>query len=518
MFRKKATAITTALVLCGQLLAAPLAAAATADQAIKNITKDPSYTGLVNQLNVDSGIVENFVRDVVNDIDNSKLNDNNYINGVVTRKLLENDTLTKAILSLPKSEYENSKQTVINLGRVMRSELLNNNAASGAAGGGGGAFFSEEFKIRDAGRRAVVESNGKQYIFLSGSQVKEVKAAGKVLDMTFGQVKVSFEPQALDVSTAGGVAAAGLKVAIRTLPDSETKILLEAAAKAGLSRVAGSIYDLSAAAVDDKDQVSTISSFKGAVTVILPVPADFRESAAAGKVKAYFYNEQANGWQLVGGSYDSVAGTISFTTKHFSKYALLEQAAGSEVNTVIKRFSDIEGHWAANDIMYMAERGYVNGAGEGKFQPRALVTRAQFAAMLVNVLGIQGEAEVNFKDVPEGAWYYASVARACQAGLAKGKGQDTFAPEAPITRQEMASMAANAMKYKGKAVAGSLSVLSSFADNGLISDWAKQAAAEAYNLKIIKGKPSDNGLLFAPLDNATRAEAVVMLKNYLDNQ
>lgn len=347
MLRKKVCAVTVSLALSCQLLVAPFAMAATTDEVITNITKDPSYTNLVNQLNVNSSDVEAFVRDVVDSIDPSQLNNNDYIKGVVTNKLLTNETLTDAILSLPSSEFNEAKTTVTQLGNQLRTELLKEPTTPGPVGGGGGG----------------------------------------------GGVPLSEEPKTEELKA---------------------------------------------------------------------------------------------------------------------------EEVTPEAKPVVKKFNDIEGHWAANDIEYMAEQGYINGVGEGKFNPQALVTRAEFVTMLVNVLGLQGEADVSFKDVSKGAWYYSSIAKAHKAGLAKGNGKDTFAPGAPITRQEMAAMVSNAMKYKGISLQADKTVLAAFADSSLIADWAKQAAAEVYVAKIIKGKPTNNKFWFAPKDNTTRAEAAAMLKNLLN--
>ncbi|MEW6698377.1 MAG: S-layer homology domain-containing protein [Bacillota bacterium] len=343
--RKKVCAVTVSLALSCQLLAAPFAMAATTDEVITNITKDPSYTNLVNQLNVNSSDVEAFVRDVVDSIDPGQLNNNDYIKGVVTNKLLTNETLTDAILSLSSSELNEAKNTVTELGNQLRTELLKEPTTPGPVGGGGGGVPSPE----------------------------------------------------------------------------------------------------------------------------VPKPEELKPEEAM-----------------------------------------------PEAKPVVKKFNDIEGHWAANDIEYMAEQGYINGVGEGKFKPQALVTRAEFVTMLVNVLGLQGEADVSFKDVSKGAWYYSNIAKAHKAGLAKGNGKDTFAPGAPITRQEMAAMVSNAMKHKGISPQADKTVLAVFADSSLIADWAKQAAAEVYAAKIIKGKPTNNKFWFAPKDNTTRAEAAAMLKNLLN--
>lgn len=523
MLRKKACAVTLSLALSCQLLIVPMANAGSVDEAVNNIVKDPSYTKVVNQLGVDSNVVEGFVRDVVNKIDKSQINNDSYVKGFVSKELIKNDALSDAVLSLSPDDYANAKDAVKALGNTLRSELANT-ATPGTPGGASGGGTSEKFDLNTSGSRAIVESDGKAYIYLTGTQLKKVKDAGKSLEMQFSDVKLSFSPAALNVGTILDKEDSEFKVRVKTLSDSEIKSLMDAAKNGGVYQPAGDIYDLTAETVEDSSRVNSISTFNGTITVSLPVAADYRNSATAGKLKAYIYNETSKKWDLVGGTFASSSNVMNFETKHFSKYALLEEASKTETkpevqpeNTTTKIFSDIAGHWAAADIQFMADKGYVSGVEADKFQPQALVTRAEFVTMLVNVLDLQGEAEANFKDVNKQAWYYSSVALACKAGLAKGNSQDSFAPGAPITRQEMAAMLVNAMKYKGIAVQADQGVLTNFVDRSQVADWAKSSAAAAFNAKIISGKPAQNGVAFGPRDNTTRAEAVVMLKNFLQN-
>jgi len=179
------------------------------------------------------------------------------------------------------------------------------------------------------------------------------------------------------------------------------------------------------------------------------------------------------------------------------------------------RFTDTPGHWAQKEIDYMAAAGYVSGIGNGAFSPDSPVTRAQFATMLVNALNISSEAEATFTDIPPGAWYHNGVVRAFAAGLVRGLGVGRFAPEDFITREQMAAMMGNALRYKGilSVEAVDESILASFADRESISDWARAAASQAVSKGILKGKPSSGKVNFAPGEQATRAEASVMLKN-----
>ena len=212
----------------------------------------------------------------------------------------------------------------------------------------------------------------------------------------------------------------------------------------------------------------------------------------------------------MGGTYDAATNVIIFTTDRLSKYALMERTAPP-----IKTFTDIKGHWAQSDIEVMAGLGIVQGISEHIFAPEMPVNRAQFAAFLIRSLEIEEASPVtpHFKDLQPDAWYYGAVEGAYAAGLIKGYEDGTFRPEREISREESAALIARALKHAGQEVTVDDidAVLGRFKDANEISAWAKEEAAQAVVSGIIIGRDG----LFAPKDNATRAEAVVMLKRML---
>lgn len=275
-------------------------------------------------------------------------------------------------------------------------------------------------------------------------------------------------------------------------------------------KLAGEVFELTIVAVDKNGNKDEITSFTKAITIALPVPASAKDAAVAGKLDVYRYNETTKTWEAMGGTYDAATNTISFSTTHLSKYALMEKTA-----LPTKTFADIKGHWAQSDIEIMAGLGIVGGISENEFAPQMPVNRAQFAAFLIRSLGIQETrpAESHFKDVPTNAWYYGAVEGAYAAGLVGGYEDGTFKPEKEISRQEIAALIARALKNAGQGVTVDDvdSVLARFKDASKISSWAKEEAAQAVASGIIVGRDG----LFAPQDNTTRAEAVVMLKRML---
>lgn len=173
-------------------------------------------------------------------------------------------------------------------------------------------------------------------------------------------------------------------------------------------------------------------------------------------------------------------------------------------------FADIAGHWAMNDIEAMAVKGIVNGVTATTFEPDRAITRAEFATLLVKGLGLTSSATTGFMDVQTGGWYAPYVNAAANAGLIVGY-DGNFRPDDLITREEMAVIIAKAYAFRGgKAAAGSIG---KFADIADISDWARSYVDTVTSAGLISGMTEDT---FVPQDNATRAQAVSLLKRLLD--
>ena len=175
-------------------------------------------------------------------------------------------------------------------------------------------------------------------------------------------------------------------------------------------------------------------------------------------------------------------------------------------------FSDVPSSiWCYNAISNLCAKRIVSGYPDGTFQPNSNITRAEFCAMLVNALGLSAsETEVSFTDVSPSDWYYSPVSTAVSADLVSGMGNGAFAPNAPITREQMAVMVAKALGNHAPTVAGS--ELNPFSDSSSVDSWAIKGMEQAIKAGIVNGM---NGTL-APLDNATRAQSAAMIYKLLD--
>ncbi|MFA9558101.1 S8 family serine peptidase [Evansella sp. AB-rgal1] len=251
-------------------------------------------------------------------------------------------------------------------------------------------------------------------------------------------------------------------------------------------------YDYSIFVKELDGAKTKLSKFVHPITV--EVTVDPNKAADKQKVSAFYLND--NVWDYVGGKFEDKK--FVFKTKHFSTFAIFE---------LNKTFRDISSHWAKDEVEVMASRTIIKGTSEELFDPNANITRAQFAALLTRALGLEKTSyKGTFSDVGGNAWYALEVEAAQQAGIVEGY-SNKFSPNANITREEMAVMILRAYEYyyeESVAVSGQVA----FTDKSAISSWALEAVEAANELEIVKGRTPTT---FAPKDNATRAEAAVML-------
>lgn len=204
------------------------------------------------------------------------------------------------------------------------------------------------------------------------------------------------------------------------------------------------------------------------------------------------------------GSAAQADGSLTAAVTHFSKYAALQ------INTVFKDVPDT--HWASAAIKSLAAKQVATGVSAAEFEPARNVTRAEFTALLMRALGLSGEGRVLFADVRADAWYSSYVAAAVKSGIVNGRSSTAFAPDATISREEMAVMIIRALEFKqGKVLASSTGPIL-FADASSISEWAHAYVNAAVELKLVQGRDHH---LFAPQGQLTRAESAQVIYKLL---
>lgn len=178
------------------------------------------------------------------------------------------------------------------------------------------------------------------------------------------------------------------------------------------------------------------------------------------------------------------------------------------------RFSDVpETYWGYSAIQKLVALQVVNGTDNGAFEPEKSVTRAEFVVMLSRLSGdATGQGSTGFQDVAQDAWYASAVAWAVENGITTGTSETTFAPDAPISRQDMAVMLYRFLNARGVSL-NKGGTAGQFLDVNEISSYAAEAVEYMRRTGVINGRPDGS---FAPLDSASRAETCSMLAGIAD--
>ena len=169
--------------------------------------------------------------------------------------------------------------------------------------------------------------------------------------------------------------------------------------------------------------------------------------------------------------------------------------------------------WFYYDVRYVCENGLMNGTSRNRFSPYGTATRG----MLVTILyRMENEprcfGSAAFSDVKPGAYYEKAVVWASQNNIVSGYTDGTFRPDAPVTREQLASILYRYTLYRGQDVsAGETTSLTGYGDAQAVSSYALPAMRWACGTGFLQGA---NGKL-NPSGLATRAQLAAMLHRYL---
>ena len=175
-------------------------------------------------------------------------------------------------------------------------------------------------------------------------------------------------------------------------------------------------------------------------------------------------------------------------------------------------FADVkEGDWYYECVAYVFQQGLMTGTSDTAFSPNLTTTRGMIVTILYRMEGSpEPPGWAPFADVPQGKYYAHPVAWAAWNGIVNGKTATTFAPEEPITREQLAAILYRYAKFKGYDVSAQ-GDLSQFTDRGRIRAYALEAMSWANAEGLITGK--GKGIL-DPGGPATRAQVAAILQRF----
>lgn len=174
-------------------------------------------------------------------------------------------------------------------------------------------------------------------------------------------------------------------------------------------------------------------------------------------------------------------------------------------------FTDVKtGSWYEDAVAYAYEKKMMVGTSDREFSPEAATSRAMLVTILWRLEGSPAAAQANYTDVARGQWYTSAIDWASEKNIVNGMGDSVFAPEASVTREQMAAILYRYTKYKGYALDKSKE-LGGFADAGEISAYALAPLGWCYAQGFITGMGND---LLSPKTGATRAQAATILYRF----
>lgn len=187
-----------------------------------------------------------------------------------------------------------------------------------------------------------------------------------------------------------------------------------------------------------------------------------------------------------------------------------DEPSGTQDETV---FSDVSSSaWYAEAVNYVYENGLMTGISSTQFAPNNTLTRAMVVQTLyamANKPAVSGSE--NFTDVSSGDWFADAVTWASANGIVSGYNATQFAPNDPLTREQLALILYGYAQMRGYNTTQSGTSIQKFTDYGSISTWALEAMDWAVNAGLLSGK--GNGVL-DPTGTATRAEVAQILMNF----
>ena len=195
-----------------------------------------------------------------------------------------------------------------------------------------------------------------------------------------------------------------------------------------------------------------------------------------------------------------------------------ETIPATGVMDVTKMFTDVSHSWADDGIQYCVTHQLMSGIGNDLFGPKLTTTRAQIVQILYN---LEGEPKVSgttpFTDLTQD-WYQDAVLWAYQTGVVAGTSSTTFEPDLPVTREQIAVIL---MEYMTRVLklerTWTPADLSIFPDADSVSDWAKDAMADAVGLGLISGASNGGQTYLEPQGSATREQVATILMEFCKN-
>jgi len=265
------------------------------------------------------------------------------------------------------------------------------------------------------------------------------------------------------------------------------------------------VYNITISYTDKDGKTQNITSF-GSGTATLAIPYTPGRNEAAGYLFGVYVDGNGNASRIPGSVYDANSRSILIPTNHLSVYGVGYTAPSA-------KFIDVANHWAKESIDYVVGRGLLSGTSETTFAPNTAMTRGMLVTALGRLAGVDVKTYTtnSFTDVKADSAFRPYIEWAYKKGVVQGIGNQQFAPDRAITREEIAVICANYAKATSYTLPVTRKAIA-YADVSSIGSVYNTAVTAMQQAGIMIGG-TDNR--FNPKSNATRAEVSSMLHHYI---
>ena len=265
------------------------------------------------------------------------------------------------------------------------------------------------------------------------------------------------------------------------------------------------VYSIIISYVDKNGKAQTINSL-GSGTATLSIPYTPGKNEAVGYLFGVYVDANGKAQRIPGSAYDANSRSLLIPTGHVSVNGVGYTAPST-------RFTDIGAHWGKEAIDYVVGRGLLSGTSETIFAPNTAMTRGMLVTALGRLAGVDTKSYTtnSFTDVKADSAFRPYIEWAYKKGIIQGIGNQQFAPDRAITREEIAVIFANYAKATGYKLPVTREA-ATYADASSIGSVYKTAVTAMQQAGIMMGG-TDNR--FNPKSNATRAEVSSILHRYI---
>lgn len=354
-------------------------------------------------------------------------------------------------------------------------------------GSEGWTDIQDEITDADDGDEIAIDMNGETEV------PKEIfeSVAGKDVDVTFElEDGVSWMVNGTDIPTDADLSDLDLGVTM----DSD-----------------GIPVNVINAITGERDSVQMTLAHDGEFGFTMTLSAPLGKKNAGLWANLYHYDENAEAMRFEVAAEIDDDGNAALPMSHASQYAIVIDDHSHAAEAALP-FTDVnDDDWFYDVVRYVYEQGLMTGTSDTEFSPDLTTTRGMIVSILNRLEGGPIAESAGFTDVADGDWYADAVNWAASEGIVAGYEDNTFRPNDPITREQLAAMLMNYAAWKGEDVSARAD-LSSYNDAASVSSWAAETVQWAVAEGLISGMP---GNLLEPQGSATRAQVAAILERFL---